>query len=118
MYGEEKNLREELRAYRLEFDLIQKIPCSKRENTEYKKMLKESGTLPEGVYAYIYNNGTESKDEFYTLCETDLTEDEIAEYLTFKKLSLLKTIKTCAVFFTVLSVLGVAACVILLLLSL
>ena len=101
------NLRDELRSHKLEFDLLQKVPCDKRENKEYKKILKELGKLPEGVYAYIDSSGETSTTEFYTIYETDLTDAEIREYLTYKQLSLIRTIKNCAVFFTALTVIGI-----------
>ena len=106
MAKEKKNLRDELRAYKFEFDLLQKIPCSKQENKEYQKILKGTGVLPEGVYAYIYDTGEASTTEFYTIYQPDLTDAEIVEYLTYKKLSLIKTIKNCAMFFTVLTIIG------------
>ncbi len=95
------NLREKLRDHKFEFGLLQKIPCTKQENTEYKQILKDGGTLPEGVHASVYET-----DEFYKIHEADLTEAEISEYLTYKQLSLIKTIKNCVVFFTVLTVIG------------
>lgn len=106
MAKEKINLRDELRAHKFEFDLLQKIPCSKQENKEYAKILKEGGTLPEGVYAYVYESGETSTNEFYTIYETDLTEAEIQEYLTYKQLSLIRTIKNCVMFFTVLTIIG------------
>ena len=39
MAKEKINLRDELRAHRFEFDLLQKIPCTKQENKEYQKLL-------------------------------------------------------------------------------
>ena len=104
MPKEKIDLRDELRSYKFEFDLLQKIPCSKQENKKYEQLLKDNGVLPEGVYAYIGDNDAPSKTEFYTIYETDLTESEIAEYLTYKKLSLIKTIKNCVMFFTVLTI--------------
>ena len=103
------NLRDELRAHKFEFDLLQEIPCTKQENKEYQKLLKDGGTLPEGVYAYVYDNGITSTTEFYTIHETDLTESEIREYLTYKQLSLIRTIKNCVMFFTVLTIIGMIA---------
>lgn len=102
------NLRDELRERKFEFLLLQKIPCTKQENREYQKLLKNGGKLPQGVYADVYEDG-ELATEFYTIYEPDLTEAEIQEYLTYKKLSLLKTIKNCVVFFTVLTVVGLVA---------
>ena len=106
MAKEKINLRDELRAHKFEFDLLQKIPCTKQENKDYQKLLKDGGTLPEGVYAYVYDNGEISITEFYTIYETDLTESEIREYLTYKQLCLIRTIKNCVMFFTVLTIIG------------
>ncbi|MBR3894791.1 MAG: hypothetical protein IKJ35_06550 [Clostridia bacterium] len=106
MPKEKINLRDELRSYKFEFDLLQKIPCSKQENKEYQKILKDGGVLPNGVFAYVYDNGETSTTEFYTVYETDLTESEIAEYLTYKKLNLIRTIKNCVMFFTVLTIIA------------
>ena len=103
------NLREELRAYRFEFDLLQKIPCTKQENKDYKMLLEEGCALPEGVFPYTYDDGETSKSEFYTVYETDFTEFEKIEYLTYRKLGLLKTIKNCAMFFTALTIIGMIA---------
>ena len=109
MAKEKINLRNELCSYRFEFDLLQKIPCSKQENKEYQKLLKDGGVLPEGVFAYVYDSGETSTTEFYTVYETDLSESEVKEYLTYKKLSLIKTIKNCIMFFTVLTIIGMVA---------
>ena len=109
MAKEKINLRDELRAHKFEFDLLQKIPRTKQENTEYQQLLKNGGTLPEGIFAYVYDTGETSTSEFYTIYETDLSESEIREYLTYKQLSLIKTIKNCILFFTVLTIIGMVA---------
>lgn len=119
--AKDNHLRGALRSYRFEFNLLQRVPCSKQENKEYQKLLKDGGTLPEGVYAY-YDNGVTSTTEFYTVRESDLTESEKAEYLTYEKLDLLetikdciKTIKGCVVFFTTLAIIGIIAYLIIML---
>ena len=33
------NLRDELRAHKIEVELLQEIPCTNRENKEYRKIL-------------------------------------------------------------------------------
>ncbi len=109
MSKEKINLREELQSYKFDFDLLQRIPCSKQENKEYQKLIKDGGVLPEGVFAYVYDSGEASTTEFYTIYKADLTESEIAEYLTYKKLSLIRTIKNCVVFFTVLTIIAMVA---------
>ena len=97
------DLREELKDYKFEFEIRQRIPCSKQENEEYQKTLNEGGTLPEGVYAYLLNNG-ERSCEFYTVYETDMDESEIKEYLSYKQLKYIKTIKNCVLLLSVLTV--------------
>ena len=57
MAKEKINLRNELRLYKFDFDLLQKIPCSKKDNKKYEKLLKDGGVLPEGVFAYGYETG-------------------------------------------------------------
>ena len=38
MAKENINLRNELRLYKFNFDLLQKIPCSKKDNKKYEKL--------------------------------------------------------------------------------
>lgn len=108
MAREQIDLKVVLRSQRFEHDILQKIPCSAKENRMCEELLKSGGTLPKGVYAYEYDSGT-SVNEFYTIYEADLTENELKEYLAYKQLALLHTIKNCVVFFTVLTVIGIVA---------
>ena len=101
----EKDLRQVLLGYKYDFDLIQKIPCTTEENKAYTALVKEGRSLPENVYRYEYENGVGSF-EFYRVYEPELTEQELSEYLTFKRLKLLNTIKNCTVFFVVLAVIS------------
>lgn len=103
------NLKEQLMYDRFEFNLLQKIPCSKEENKKYAQILKDGEALPKGVFEYSYGDGTTSTTEFYTIYKTDLNQEEIDEYLKFKQLKFIKTIKNCVVFFTVLTVLSIIA---------
>ena len=91
------DLKKSLRSYKIDFGILKKISCSKEETKEYKKILKEGGSLPEGIFAVEYLNGADP-DEFYTVSPADLTDAEINEYLMYKKLSMLKTVKNCLVF--------------------
>lgn len=109
MAKERINLRDELRSHKFEFNLLQQIPCAKEENQKYQKILKDGGELPEGVYQFVYDSGEISTTSFYTIYEPDLTEAEIREYLTYKQLHLIRTIKNCVVFFTVLTIIGIIA---------
>lgn len=114
MAKEKIDLKRELRAYKFEFDLLQEIPCSKQENKSYAKLIKDGQPLPDGVYRYKDDAGNES-DTFYTVYDPNLTPEETQQFLTFEKLRMLKTIKNCVVFFTVLTVISIAAYIITLL---
>ena len=114
MAKEKVDLRKRLRDYKMEYDLLQAIPCTKTENKQYEKMQEEGKELPAGVFPYVYAGGTQPTGEFYTVYKPELTDQEVIEYLTFEKLSFLKTIKNCAVFFTALTIIGLIASAILL----
>lgn len=116
MPREKNNIKDILKSYKFDFNLLQQIPCSDSDNKMYKKMLKDGQQLPKGVFHYKNAAGVEI-NEFYTIYEPDLTQDEINEYLTYKKLSFIKTIKNCAVFFTTLTVISLIIYVVMLLAS-
>lgn len=100
------NLKDRLNSYKYEFDLLQKVECSKEECAKYKEMVENNQPLPEGVHRYTYENGEVSHELFYTVYKPDLSDAEINEYLTYKQLGYIKTIKNCVVFFTVLTVIS------------
>lgn len=110
------DLREELRDYRFEFDFLQKIPCNGQENKLYQNLLKNGQALPEGIYQYVYD-GYKSTTEFYKIYETDLTESERKEYLTYKQLGLIKTIKNCVLFFTSMAITGIVIYIIMMIIA-
>ena len=100
------DLKEEMRAYRFEIGLLQKVPCTKLENKKYRQILLDGGTLPEGVYSYVYENGETSNSEFYTVYDPGLTDAEVKEYLAYKQISMIQTIKNCVLFFTILTIIS------------
>ena len=104
---EQQSLRDKLNIYKYEFGVSKKIPCSSQQNQLYAGMLRAGQALPEGVYAF--RNGTTTATDFYTFSETDLTQEEIDEYLLYKKLTMIRTIKNCAVFISVLVFISVVA---------
>lgn len=101
-----RRIKRELDRYRLKYDLYEKALCSQKENQEYKDLLKQGKRLPEDVRTNDdWRNVNDS--EFYRLVRPELTQEEITEYLMYKKLDMLKTIKNCIVFFTVLMIIGI-----------
>lgn len=113
MSKEKTRLRDELNDYKLEFGLKEKRLCSTEENKRYQNLIKNGEKLPDGVYTEIDADGEISTNSFYTMVDTDLTDDEIKEYIALKQLKLIKTIKNCVLFFTILTLIGLGGVLIL-----
>lgn len=111
------DLREELRDYRFEFDFLQKIPCNEQENKLYQNLLENGQELPEGIYRYLHLDYENPTTEFYKIYETDLTESERKEYLAYKQLSFIKTIKKCVLFFTSMAITGIVIYIIMMIIA-
>lgn len=93
------DLKKELRSLYFETFFLQNIDCSREDNKQYAQLLKNDEPLPNGVYEYKMVTG-EGTGTFYTVYEPNLTQEEKMEYMVFKQLKMLKTIKNCVVFFT------------------
>ena len=115
MAKERFDIKAELQQLRFDMEFLQKIDCSKEENRTYLKMIKNGETLPDGIYQYKDATTGEYVESFYTIYDTQLTDAEKQEYIQYKELLHIKTIKNCVVFFTVLTVISLIATVILLL---
>lgn len=108
---EKINPKAELQSLRQEYRITQRVPCSKEDNKKYAQMVRDGQPLPAGVYDYKYEN---AESEYYTIYTPDISTDELLEMLTYKKLGYLRTIKNCAVYFVVLSVIAICAYLIIL----
>lgn len=91
-------LREELIQAQVTLGLSQRLPCNVEESRQFDKMRKEKLPLPTDVLL--------NSDGYYRLKDTDLSEQEVNQLLQCRQVILLKTIKNCAVFFVVLTVIG------------
>ena len=100
------NLKEELKSMKLKFGIYteQEI-LSESAKEPYIKLLKEGKPMPWDIRCKENDYEPESSD-FFRITKTDMTEEEIAEYLRYKELKMLRTIKNCVVFFTTLAVIS------------
>ena len=98
-------LTNELTELKCQLGVFKEVDCTDSETEEYRKLLAQGLSLPAGV---LRRNSGESDEYamFYTIRETKLTKDERSEYIQYKQLSTLITIKKCVVFFTVLAVIS------------
>ena len=105
------NIRQKLHQYKNNFGIIKTLPCYAKANKECQQILKNGGSLPKNFYPIVYDDKT-PPTTFYKVVESDLSDAEIQEYLTYRKLDYIKTIKNCVVFFTILTVLSVIVSII------
>ncbi len=110
----QKDLKQELAKYKRKFGLQGRISCSDAENKQYLEIINSGGQLPEFIGRYKLVNGS-YLDEFFVMQEANLTPEEKQEYIQYKMLEMqstsnayLRTIKNCVVFFTVLTIIGLA----------
>jgi hypothetical protein len=94
------NLQGELFRMRVEFDLIQKVSCSKQEEKQIKQLLKNGQPLPEELHTD--NDGTHYKFKY-----TDMSKEDMEELLLYRKLKYLKTIKNCMIFLVILIIMPI-----------
>ena len=111
MAKDKVDLASQLREYRFDHDVLQEIPCSKSECKEYSKLRKQGLPLPDDVFL----NEDYSPTSYYRIYQAELTENELAEYLQYKQLAMLKTIKNGMVFFVSLAIVGLVGWVLVLL---
>ena len=90
------SIRKDLIKLYYDFEILAQKPCTPEENHNYASMIRAKQQLPEGVYYSATEN------IFYTLRSPGLSEAEIDRYIALKKLSYLRIIKNCAIFFTAL----------------
>ena len=104
-------LTNELEELKYKLGILQEVDCSDSETEKYRSLLKQGMPLPNGVRRSAPDAYDES-DENAMFCkteETKLSKEELAEYLQYKQLSTLLTIKKCVVFFTALTIISLAS---------
>lgn len=101
MIDKKEILKNEYYANMYYFGTLRRVPCTKQENMQYQAILKSGGMLPKGVFQHPNKNS-----EFFVLCGDDFTESERIEFIMYKQLRTLYTIKNCLVFFTVMAIIG------------
>ncbi|MDF2686636.1 MAG: hypothetical protein K0S55_1818 [Clostridia bacterium] len=99
------DLKSEIRQFEFDMQFLQKIDCSREENIQFSRMIKNKEALPEGIFQYKTDVGADL-EIFYRIYETELTNEEKQKYLQYKQLSSLQSIKNSMIFFVVLTVIS------------
>jgi len=94
-------IRKQINEYYVNLKLKQRIYCSDEESKIYQKQAKENINLPDDVFLVhdVYENPS---DKYFRVSQTDLSKDEIQEFLQLKQMAMIKTIRNCVILFTVL----------------
>jgi hypothetical protein len=103
--GQYMKLAKELEQLKYELGILQEVDCSDEENEKYRKLLQKNEPLPNGILHRNPDSSTEYAS-FYKVEKTVLSKDELSNYIQYKQLKTLTTIKNCVVFFTVLTVIS------------
>ena len=89
-----------LNDYRAHYGMVDYIECSDEENAEYQKLENRMRPLPDGVEKL-------AKGEYGKARVANMTDSERLEFLMYKQLEMINVVKGCAIFFVVMSVIGV-----------
>jgi hypothetical protein len=89
-----------MEQFKYDNKLSDKYTCSKEEEQEYRRLLKQKESLPNGVYKA--ENGV-----YYKLQELTISKEERDEYLAYTQIALLGSIKRCLQFFVILAIIGI-----------
>ena len=92
-----ENIREELKELRESYGLGQYSPCSPEKNEYYQNLLTSGQSLPDGVQECTNTNG--QRIGRFCVRQEPLSNEEVAEYLSYKQLVLLSKKKKYVGFF-------------------
>ena len=107
------SLKEQMKCYKVDYNLFKKTECSGRESDEFLNTINSGEALPNDILCIEIE-----KKYFYRLEQSDLTKEEEQEYLIFQQLSLLNTIKNYLRFIIILAAIGIFSGIILVLIYL
>ena len=93
--------REEFNEMRLENGLFKRKKVSNEDYKKYQELIDSGKELPNNIKYDIYMGGFYEKE-----LKTNFTEKEIFEYIGYKQIKLLSTIKNCVLFFVVCYILS------------
>ena len=113
MKNDTYSLKEQMKSYKVDYNLFRKTPCTEGESNEFLQTIHSGEPLPNDILCVEID-----KKYFYRLEQSDLTKEEEREYLIFQQLSLLNTIKNYLRFIVILAAVGIISGIILMLLYL
>jgi|GEM_PF-3819056 hypothetical protein len=101
-----EKLSEQLIQNRVTYGIIKEIDCTTEENAEFRKLVANGLPLPEGVYK------SRDFDAFYRIA--DLSNEEVAELIQYKKLDTLLSIRGWCALIGIIMLLGLLGSIFLL----
>lgn len=72
--------------------VLQKIPCTKKQNKQYRQMIKQGISLPYNVFGYTDADGSASETQFFTVHRVSRQDMARWESLERRRLAMKSTI--------------------------
>lgn len=105
----DNNAKETLTQMEHELGMLKRLNFTKQENEIIRQKLNNGLPLSENIYKYANQFDENGSAIFYKLGKMELNETERLEYVLLMQHKLLKTIKNCLLFFTVLTIISIIA---------
>lgn len=103
-------LRRELDRYYLEYDIKKQEDLSEAENSRLADRVKAGEELPAGTFEYEdENNNVKHTYRYYRVANSDVSPEEMLDYIALRQLTHIRTIKNCVVFFVIAACIGLVA---------
>ena len=93
-----QDLKQEMNQMKLDLGIVKKVYCSKEEQDSFRRMEKEK--IPNEI---LIDSGN---GQYFRYIDEGMAKQEIDELFAYRQISYLRTIKKCAVFFVILTVIS------------
>ena len=107
-----QDLKQEMNQLKMDLGIVKKAYCNQEEQEIFKRMEKEGKRISGEKYGEVFADG--ENNTYYRNVEEDLPKEKIEELIAYQQISslksiknLLETIKNCAIFFVVLSIISI-----------
>lgn len=105
-------IKKRLKMYQVKYNLLRDRQCSKEEHDTYLKLTHTGQELPDNVYEVVTSEGAVISYRQITSDAPLLDDQERMEFLMYKNLELLRSIKNCNIFLVVVTAINLASAII------
>ena len=104
-------IKKRLKLYQVEYKLLNEQQCSQKDSDAYFHLRQSGQELPDDVYEVI--TGTTNRSYHKITSDAPLLDNQDRmEFLMYKNLELLRSIKNCNIFLVVVTAINLASAII------